>query len=483
MQEQLAEIAAIVESAEAPTFENTIEVLERTGRTLVRVNRVFSGLNSAHTNDELQALAKEINPRLARQRDDIMLNAELFARVKTVHEGSGRSSSELSTEQAQAPGRDLQERSFAGAPTWKEDSQDAAAGASTRNSRASRPSSARNLLKEMNAIALLIENEDRSRGPTRFRPGRRRRDRGGSQGHARQVGIHPPADELDAVPPVRGAPRPAREALRAPTRTWATTTTSTTTRPSLREDRGPAGRTLENPRLRDPRRLRAREEHGRASGAGQRAARQALETGPGQGQDGTRRAPGHDRGGRGATDRAGIAWELVVLLREGSPAPSTSSTSRPSRTLPGTGQRPPGRLRRCGTSCSASSFEDTEPTSPSITRTCRPTRSRTADGSLTSALYYVDYFTRESKRGRRLDEQLPGAVEGGRQPRSGPSSYNVCNFSKPTEGQPALLSLDEARTLFHEFGHALHGMLANGTYESLSGTNVVARLRRASRRR
>jgi peptidyl-dipeptidase Dcp len=49
----------------------------------------------------------------------------------------------------------------------------------------------------------------------------------------------------------------------------------------------------------------------------------------------------------------------------------------------------------------------------------------------------------------------------------------VCNYAKPSAGQPALLSLDEARTLFHEFGHALHGILANGTYESLSGTNVA----------
>lgn len=54
-----------------------------------------------------------------------------------------------------------------------------------------------------------------------------------------------------------------------------------------------------------------------------------------------------------------------------------------------------------------------------------------------------------------------------------PIVTNTCNFSKPTEGQPALLSLDEASTLFHEFGHALHGLLSNVTYSSLSGTNVA----------
>jgi peptidyl-dipeptidase Dcp (EC 3.4.15.5). Metallo peptidase. MEROPS family M03A len=53
-----------------------------------------------------------------------------------------------------------------------------------------------------------------------------------------------------------------------------------------------------------------------------------------------------------------------------------------------------------------------------------------------------------------------------------PIIYNVCNFAKPAEGKPALLSLDDARTLFHEFGHALHGMLSNVTYPSVAGTGV-----------
>lgn len=53
-----------------------------------------------------------------------------------------------------------------------------------------------------------------------------------------------------------------------------------------------------------------------------------------------------------------------------------------------------------------------------------------------------------------------------------PIVANTCNFSRPGGDEPALLSLDEVRTLFHEFGHGLHGLLAKGTYESLSGTNV-----------
>jgi peptidyl-dipeptidase Dcp len=86
------------------------------------------------------------------------------------------------------------------------------------------------------------------------------------------------------------------------------------------------------------------------------------------------------------------------------------------------------------------------------------------------ALFYGDYFARPSKRSGawmtslREQQKLDGAVA--------PLIINVCNFSKGAEGQPSLLSPDDARTLFHEFGHGLHGMLSDVTYPSLSGTSV-----------
>jgi len=87
-------------------------------------------------------------------------------------------------------------------------------------------------------------------------------------------------------------------------------------------------------------------------------------------------------------------------------------------------------------------------------------------------LLYVDYFARESKRGGAWMENFrQQSKQNGQVVR--PIIVNVCNFSKPAEGQPALLSLDEASTLFHEFGHALHGLLADSTYSLLSGTNVA----------
>jgi peptidyl-dipeptidase Dcp len=84
------------------------------------------------------------------------------------------------------------------------------------------------------------------------------------------------------------------------------------------------------------------------------------------------------------------------------------------------------------------------------------------------AVFIGDYFARGSKRSGAWCSAMRGQAKAPKV--QGPVVINVCNFAK---GDPALLSYDDARTLFHEFGHALHQMLSNVTYESLSGTNVA----------
>ncbi len=86
MKRQRAEVAAIAASKEAPTFANTIAALERSGGLLDKVDSVFSNLNSADTNDRRQAIAREVAPLQAALQDDILLDARLFARVKAVWE-------------------------------------------------------------------------------------------------------------------------------------------------------------------------------------------------------------------------------------------------------------------------------------------------------------------------------------------------------------------------------------------------------------
>lgn len=87
------------------------------------------------------------------------------------------------------------------------------------------------------------------------------------------------------------------------------------------------------------------------------------------------------------------------------------------------------------------------------------------------AVFYADFFPRAGKRNGAWMTSFRGQnVEGGVDHR--PHVSIVCNFTKPTKSKPSLLTFNEVTTLFHEFGHALHGMLAKGTYESLSGTSV-----------
>ncbi|WP_020605555.1 peptidyl-dipeptidase Dcp [Spirosoma spitsbergense] len=85
-------------------------------------------------------------------------------------------------------------------------------------------------------------------------------------------------------------------------------------------------------------------------------------------------------------------------------------------------------------------------------------------------LFYCDYFERENKQGGAWMSNLVGQSKllGTK-----PVVYNVCNFPKPADGQPALISFTDVTTMFHEFGHALHGLFANQQYPALSGTNVA----------
>lgn len=87
------------------------------------------------------------------------------------------------------------------------------------------------------------------------------------------------------------------------------------------------------------------------------------------------------------------------------------------------------------------------------------------------AILYADFFPREGKRNGAWMTSFKGQWIKNNE-NSRPHISIVCNFTKPTEKKPSLLSFNEVTTLFHEFGHALHGMLANTTYKSLSGTNV-----------
>ena len=85
-------------------------------------------------------------------------------------------------------------------------------------------------------------------------------------------------------------------------------------------------------------------------------------------------------------------------------------------------------------------------------------------------LYYGDFFARDSKRGGAW---MSAFVKQSKLRNQKPAVYNVCNSPKPAEGEPALISFDEVETMFHEFGHALHGLFGDQQYASISGTSTA----------
>ncbi len=100
MKQQNAEIALLVNNAEEPSFENTILAFDRSGKLLTDVRNVFFNLKEANTNDQMQAIARRIDPVLTKHRDDIYLNEKLFARIKAVYEK--RNASNLDSAQIRA---------------------------------------------------------------------------------------------------------------------------------------------------------------------------------------------------------------------------------------------------------------------------------------------------------------------------------------------------------------------------------------------
>lgn len=88
----------------------------------------------------------------------------------------------------------------------------------------------------------------------------------------------------------------------------------------------------------------------------------------------------------------------------------------------------------------------------------------------TIGLFYCDYFKRDNKNGGAWMDNIVGQSY---LLNTKPVVYNVCNFTKPAKGQPALISFSDVTTMFHEFGHALHGLFASQQYPSLSGTNTA----------
>lgn len=156
MEEQKQEIEAILNQRSLPDFENTIVALDRSGGLLRKVSAVFGGLNSANTTEEMQALNKELSPLLSAHRDDIKLNARLFARVKEVYER--QKEFDLNKEQAALLKKTYQEFIRGGVNLSPEKQEKLRS--LNREIALLQLTFGQNMLKETNAYRLILENQE-----------------------------------------------------------------------------------------------------------------------------------------------------------------------------------------------------------------------------------------------------------------------------------------------------------------------------------
>jgi peptidyl-dipeptidase Dcp len=449
--EQEAEIATITGSADAPSFANTIEALDRSGSRLGQVSRVFFGLLSARTDDEMDAIARTVSPMLTRHADALLLDAALFARIRAVYDE--RDCLDLTVEQRTLLEEYYQDFVRGGANL----DEGQKAELRTINEKLSLATLAfgQNILKEDNRFQLVIEQKEDLAGlPERV---------------------------------VEGAAQAAAE--RKLEGKWLFTLHKPSLIPfliyserrELREkmfkgyiERGAHGDDLDNREgIREIIRLRTRKanllgyETYAAFALSRRVAGEPARVyellhklwKPALGV--ARREAGELQALVDA-EKGGFKlepwdwWYYAEKVRK-QRFDLDDQELRPYFEL---GQVMQGAFEVARRLYGLRFVERTD--IPTYHPDVKAFEVLEADGTH-RGIFYTDFFPRASKRG--------GAWCGAyREPhwRDGkkvtPVVNNVGNFSKPTGGKPALLSFEEVNTLFHEFGHALHVLLNDTTY-------------------
>jgi peptidyl-dipeptidase Dcp len=459
MARQKKEVEAIASSAEAPTFANTIEALERTGELLTKVNNVFYTLTDNNTNPELQKIEAEIAPVLAKHKDDISLNEKLFQRVKAVWEG--RSALNLAPEQARLLEKAYKEFVRNGAAL--DETKKAELRAINEELAVLTVKFGENVLKEDNGFSLVLEST---------------------------------ADLAGLPPDVVTAAAEAAKAKGLEGK-WVFTLHKPSCIPffqySARRDlreklfkafisRGDNGNEFDNKAiLTKIAALRVR----RANLLGYKThADYVLEENMAKTPAGVYKLLNQLWGPALAMAKT-EAKELQALIdKEGGNFKLepwdwwyyAEKLKKAKYDLDDEALRPYFELKavRQGAFDVATKLYGLQFAPRTDIPVYHPDvevfEVKEADGTHVGILY-TDYFPRPSKRGGAWSGSIrEQCVRDGQ--KVTPINFNVGNFTKPTAEKPSLITFEEAQTLFHEFGHALHDLLSNVTYRSLAGTNV-----------
>jgi len=453
-----AEIDAIVNNPEAPTFENTIEAMDFSGDVLDRLSSIFFNLNSAETNDEMQKIAQEVSPLLSEFGNDIRLNADLFARVKTVYEQ--KDSLNLSTEQATLLDKKYKSFSRNGA-NLSEDKKNQLREIDKELSKLSLRFG-ENVLAETNAFEMHLTDEKDLAG---LPEGTVEAARSLAKAQEKEGWIFT-LDHPSYLPFMTYADnRELRKkmAIAFGARSFQNNEFNNEEivlkivklrqqRANLLGYKTHAHFVLEERMAESPEKVMAFENDLLAKA--KPAALKEFEqlTAFAKELDGIEQLEKWD----GAYYSEKLKQQLFNLDDEKlKPYFQLEKVLNGAFTIAG---------KLFG--LTFTEVFDIDKYHEEVM-----TYEVTDENNNLISIFYADFFPRKGKRnGAWMTSFKSQYVKDGQNER--PHISNVCNFTKPTETKPSLLTFNEVTTLFHEFGHGLHGMLANTTYPSLSGTSV-----------
>ena len=460
MKRHIAEIDAIATSSEAPTFENTIEPLDRSGPLLSKVSNVFFALNSSVTSDEMQAIAKDVAPKLSKHSDEILLNDALFQRVKSVYDNRDKIS--LDTEQKMLLKKTYDRFVRGGANLGPKEKERMKA----INEQLSLLTLAfgENVLKEINTFELVLENKTDLAGlPDGVIAAAAEAAEERGQKGKWVFTLHVPS----IVPFLQYSEnRDLREKIykayinKGDNNSELDNKENITKIVDLRIERAKllgfpthAHFVLDENMAKEPSNVRA---------LLNKIWKPALEKAKVEVYD-MQKIIDQDEGGFAL---APWDWWYYAEKVKKAKYDLDEEMLRPYF------ERKKVRDAVFDVAGKLYGLQFKEiPGAPKYHGDVTVFEVQEANGDHVGVLY-VDYFPRASKRG--------GAWMGNFREQSrhdgtdiSPVIYNVGNFTKPTADQPSLLSVDEVNTLFHEFGHALHGLLSDCTYETVSGTGVA----------
>ena len=453
-----AEIYAITENIETPTFKNTIEALDYSGERLDRISSIFFNLNSAETNDEIQKIAQTVSPLLSEFSNDIMLNEKLFNRVKAVY--NNKESLDLTIEQQTLLDKKYKSFSRNGA-SLPEDKKQILRDIDQELSKL-KLTFGEHVLAETNAFEMLLTNEsDLSGLPDGAKEAAKQlAEAKGQKGwlitldYPSYIPFMTYANNRELRKKLAlafGSKSFKHDALDNQDIVLKIT--------KLRYDRATllgykthAHFVLEERMAKTPEKV-------------QEFLNELLE-----------KAKPAAKNEFQKLENFAKKLDGIDVLQKWDGSYYSEKLKQQLFNLDDEILKPFFKLEHViqGVFTIAQKLYgihfqeiDSIDTYHDDVLTYKVTDD---NGDLVS-IFYADFFPRAGKRnGAWMTSYKPQYIKSDINER--PHISIVCNFTKPTKSKPSLLTFNEVTTLFHEFGHALHGMLANTTYPSLSGTSV-----------